>query len=537
MPPVIIVAVPNDETRAAVVDALERRYRADYDVIGMAALSALPDLIGKLTRDGRVVALAIAPIDAASDPCWAAVTAHYPTARRIALLAVGDTSAATSLTRALTLNTIDYYFGHPWATPEEELYPVTGEALRVWSRDEQLHYDKATIVDTPTGRRGPELESWLSRNGVAATFHPTTSPTGSTLISGPLAGIPLPAVLLYNGQVLGDPAYDVLAESLGAHTRPADARYDLTIVGAGPAGLAAAAHAAAEGLRTLIIEQFAVGGQASTSPKIRNYLGFRWGISGRDLAADASHQAEQLGAEFVISRAATRLTTDGDDHLVTLANGSVARSGSVMLAGGVAYRQLGVASVDGMVGRGVFYGAGWSEIADMGGRRVFVLGAGNSAGQAACALANAGADVTMLVRGDSLGATMSDYLVQQVTATPSIAVRTGTQVLDAVGTHQLDCLIVCNSNGTTQIAADALFIFIGARPHTQWLAGTILLDAKGFILTGRDLPPNHTAAWLETSTAGVFAAGDIRHGSIKRVAAAVGEGTTAATLAHNHLTP
>ncbi len=433
------------------------------------------------------------------------------------------------------LNVVDYYVGHPWATGEEELYPVAGEALRVWTRDKQVQYEKVTIVDAPDGRRGLEFESWLSRNAVVTSFHTTTSPTGASLVAGPLAGVALPAVLLYNGQVLGDPADDVLAEALGARTRPGNDYYDVTIVGAGPAGLAAAVYAAAEGMRTLVIEKHAIGGQAGTSTKIRNYLGFRWGISGRDLTVEASRQAEQLGAEFVVTRAATALAAHADDLLVTMTSGAVARSGSVIVTGGVAYRQLGIAAVDRLVGRGVFYGAGAPEIEAMSGRRVCVLGAGNSAGQAACALAAAGADVSLLVRGDAVGASMSDYLVQQVTGTRNIVVRTGTAVVDARGTQWLEALVVRGGDATAEIAADGLFVFVGARPHTEWLANTLELDGNGFVLTGRDLHSQVPAAWLESSLPGVFAAGDIRFGSIKRVAAAVGEGSTAAMLARDHL--
>ncbi|MGH8978819.1 MAG: FAD-dependent oxidoreductase, partial [Acidimicrobiia bacterium] len=387
--PVMLVVVADGTMRAEVAGALERRYGADYEVVQVAGPAALSDVLRALVADGRAAALAVAPIGEAGASVLRMVTDCSPRARGIAIVGVGDTSQAAELGRALTLGAVDYYFGHPWATPEEELYPVTAEALRVWSRDEKLSYDKVTIVDLPDGRQGRELATWLTRNSVATTLHTTDSLAGAALVAGPLAGTELPAVLLYNGRVLAAPSGEVLAEALGANTRPAAGRYDVTIVGAGPAGLAAAVYAAAEGLRTLVIEQHALGGQAGTSPKIRNYLGFRWGISGGDLANEAARQAEQLGAELVVTRAATGLAVEGNEHLVTLANGEVARSGAVILAGGVAYRQLGIASVDALIGRGVFYGAGTSETSIMGGCRVSVVGAGNSAGQAAGALAAA----------------------------------------------------------------------------------------------------------------------------------------------------
>jgi thioredoxin reductase (NADPH) len=482
------------------------------------------------------VALALCTAGAGSAKALRKVGDLFPTCRCIAIVKVGDTSAAAELNRALTLNSVDYYIGHPWSTPEEELYPVTAEALRVWSRDQHLHYEKVTILDTPQSRRGHEMAQWLVRNAVGSALYSTDSEEGAALAAGPLAGVGLPAVLLYNGEVLADPPEDLLAHALGAHTSPTERNYDVTIVGAGPAGLAAAVYAAAEGLRTLVLEQHAVGGQAGTSAKIRNYLGFRWGVAGRDLAVEAARQAEQLGAEFVVTRAATALQTDGDEHHIILSNGDVARSRTVILAGGVSYRRLGIPAVDVLVGRGVFYGAGMSEISAMSGCRVAVVGAGNSAGQAACALAAAGAEVTLLVRGDDLSASMSDYLVQQITNTSRMSVRTGARVSGAIGDQQLEALVTDDHGRTAPVAADALFVFIGARPHTGWLSGSLNLDAQGFILTGRDLPPGHSAAWLETSSPGVYAAGDIRQGSIKRVAAAVGEGSTAAMLARDYST-
>jgi thioredoxin reductase (NADPH) len=533
MPPAIVAIISDSDIRLAVVDALRRRYRADYDVLGLSP-DAAPDALAGLANESSGVALALCTVGVGSTAALRRVRDLFPTCRCLAVVKVGDTSAAAELNRALTLNSVDYYIGHPWSTPEEELYPVTAEALRVWSRDQHLHYDKVTILDAPQSRRGPEIARWLNRNAVGSTLYTTDSEEGVALASGPFVDLHLPAVLLYNGEVLADPSEDLIAHALGAHTSPSSESYDVTIVGAGPAGLAAAVYAAAEGLRTLVLEHHAVGGQAGTSAKIRNYLGFRWGVAGSDLAAEASRQAEQLGAEFVVTRAATALETGHREHHITLSNGDVALSKTVILAGGVSYRRIGIPAVDDLVGRGVFYGAGMSEISAMSGCRVCVVGSGNSAGQAACALAAAGAEVTLLVRGDDLSASMSDYLVQQITNASRLSVRTGAQVSGAIGARQLEALVVDDHNGTATIGTDALFVFIGARPHTDWLSGTLSLDAQGFILTGRDLPLEHSASWLETNRPGVYAAGDIRQGSVKRVAAAVGEGSTAAMLARDH---
>ena len=461
------------------------------------------------------------------------------------MIAVGDVSAADELNQALTLNQVDSYFGQPWASPEEELYPVIGEAVRIWALQHQPRYDKALIVDTTDGTRGAQLRRWLERNTVNARLLDADSDEGRALLAEHRTAGRLPVAVLYDGTVLIDPRDDELAEALGARTHPAHDRYDVVIVGAGPAGLAAAVYAGSEGLRALVVEHDAVGGQAGTSSKIRNYLGFPWGINGGELAERASRQAGQLGTEYLVARSATGLRAAGTDRIVTLSSGDEVTATAVVIAGGVTYRRLGVAAVDALIGAGVFYGAAVSEAQSMGGLNVFVLGGGNSAGQAAAHLANGGANVTVLVRGASLAPSMSDYLVREINASPNITVRFTTEIVDAGTAGRLDHLVLRDraDNTTTTIPADALFIFIGARPHTNWLDGVLALDDNGYLLTGPDLqmtdpaswPLTRAPAWLETSVPDVFAAGDIRHGSIKRVAAAVGEGSTAAMLVREHL--
>jgi thioredoxin reductase (NADPH) len=331
--------------------------------------------------------------------------------------------------------------------------------------------------------------------------------------------------------VLSAPNAAELAEALGAHTSPTAASYDVAVVGSGPAGLAAAIYASSEGLKTVAVEASAVGGQAGTSAHIRNYLGFPWGIRGADLAHWAGRQSEQLGAETVVARSVVSLEADGGDRVVTLSNGDTLRASCVILAGGVTYRLSGIDSVDALIGHGVLYGAAAGEAAAMAGLKIAVLGGGNSAGQAAFRLASAGARVTVLIRGDSVRKGMSDYLVQQLEGNQNVLVRTQVQVLDALGDGQLSALVLGTKDGEREtLDTDALFIFIGARPATEWLEGVIDLDEHGFILSGRG-----EASWLETSMPGVFAAGDIRSGSIKRVAAAVGEGSTASMLAREYL--
>jgi thioredoxin reductase (NADPH) len=346
--------------------------------------------------------------------------------------------------------------------------------------------------------------------------------------------------------VLVDPTNTEIAAAIGVATRPAAGRYDLIVVGAGPAGLSAATYGASEGLRTLILEPEAIGGQAGTSSSIRNYLGFPRGISGRDLAQWASQQANLFGAEFVYAHA-TGLHPAAGNRIVTLADGSQAASRAVLIATGAAYRRLQAPGVDELLGAGVFYGAAVSEAPAMAGRQVFVVGAGNSAGQAALHLARYADRVTILVRGDTLGRTMSDYLVRQIQATETIGVRLHTQVVGADGAGRLEHLTLgdTRTGSTETVPATALFILIGAQPHTDWLAEALQRDERGFILTGRDLlrdghpppgwPPARLPLLLETSLPGVFAAGDVRHRSIKRVASAVGEGSIAVQLVHEYL--
>ncbi len=524
-----ILVVATDETlRQATGDSLERRFGADYRIVAVAPGD---ELDAALAASGSI-AVALAPIGTVDVAALHVVSAAHATARRIAVVEVGDTSVAMDLNRAMTLGQVDYYVGYPWASPEEELYPVVSESLRLWAYDNQLRFDKVTIVDQPGFGQGQALAQLLVSNRVATQLHTSESPDGRALIEGPLAGLELPAVLLWDGRTLAAPTAADLVEAIGVRTRPDGGLYDVTVVGAGPAGLAAAVYAASEGLRTVLLEVAAVGGQASTSTRIRNYLGFSWGVRGADLAAQAHRQAEQLGAEIVATRMAIGLTRAGEDLVVSFADGEVIRTKRVILAGGVTYRRSGVPSVDALIGRGVLYGAAAGEASSMAGLNVFILGGGNSAGQAAAHLAAAGAQVTVLVRKDSLRYSMSDYLITQLEGTANLSIRCNVQVAEALGDQQLEALVLEDTTTGTQVEvpADALFVFIGAIPHTEWLDGLVELDDHGFVVTGRD-----GADWLETSVPGVFAAGDIRAGSIKRVAAAVGEGSTAAMLVRESL--
>jgi len=356
-------------------------------------------------------------------------------------------------------------------------------------------------------------------------------------------------LFLYDGRVLIDPPNDRIAEALGASTRPAAGNYDVTIVGAGPAGLAAAVYAASEGLRTLVLEREAMGGQAGTTSMIRNYLGFPRGISGSALAWRATQQANLFGADLIYSGEVTGVRADDPDRVVSLADGTQVVSRSVVIATGVSYRRLDVPGLDALLGAGVFYGATVTEAPGVSGRTVFVVGGANSAGQAAVHLARYASRVTLLVRAGGLAASMSAYLIREIQAAPNIDVRLGTEVVGVHGTGRLEGLTLRESASGAEetLAADALFILIGAEPHTDWLPD-LARDERGFLLTGRDLTPDGRPGggppgWslgrqpfpLETSTPGVFAIGDVRHRSTKRVASAVGEGAAVIQQVHEYL--
>jgi thioredoxin reductase (NADPH) len=352
----------------------------------------------------------------------------------------------------------------------------------------------------------------------------------------------LPAVIFRDGSVLHQPNTLQIAAGHGVHTRPSSQVHELAIVGAGPAGLAAAVYGASEGLRTLILECRSIGGQAGTSSMIRNYLGFPRGLSGAELTARAFEQALLFGAEFAFTAPATMLSASDGDRAITLADGTELVARAVIIAAGVAYRRLGISALDQLTGAGVFYGAPGVEAPAMSGEEVYVVGGANSAGQAALHLARFAARVTLLVRGQSLAAGMSDYLIKQIEATPNIQVRLQTRVVDGRGQHRLEGLVLedVRTGQREDVAAAAVFILIGAEPRTEWLGGVVQRDDRGFILTGHDLP---TQVWpldrppvpFETSLPGVFAVGDVRHGSFKRVAEAAGEGSVAVGSVHQYL--
>jgi thioredoxin reductase (NADPH) len=550
--PVLFVADADPVLRRELTAALKRRFGADYLIHSAATPEAALRTLRRLHDEAAEVALVIADL-------WLPGTGGveflgqarecHPRAQYILLTSIGDDAVTESLHRALALGQVDRFVEKPWRSPEEWLYPQLSEALADWWRVNRPLFERVRVVGPQWDSRSHELRDLGTRNAIPFGFYPTDSLEGQRLLREHVADPDQVSILvLVDDKILVDPSNSEIADALRMSTRPDLARYDVTIVGAGPAGLAAAVYAASEGLQTIVIEPEAVGGQAGTSSMIRNYLGFPRGVSGQDLAARATDQALQFGAQVVYTQSATGLRAEGRDRIVTLSDGSEVTSRTVVLATGVSYNRLAIPALERLVGKGVFYGA-VSEARAMRGEEVFVVGAGNSAGQAALHLAEYAERVTVLVRGESLADSMSAYLIDELEVTPNIEIRVGTTVEDGRGNHRLEGLVVKDqvTGRMETLKAAALFVLIGAAPRTDWLDGTLARDDRGYIITCRDLAPRYeplSELWprqdrppfpLETSLPGVFAVGDVRHNSVKRVASAVGDGAMAISSAHLYL--
>ena len=554
--PILMAVDDHIQDLETVQRELLKRYGADYDVLANhSAASALRQL-AEMRAAGAPVAILLAAreMDAMSGIAYLEQARQlYPHAKRVLLLPHsirwGDRSTSLPIVTAISLGQIDRYTTKPVASPDEQFHRLITELLWDWQRPGQGQREMVTIVGERLSERSYELRDLFERNGHPFTFIEKDSDEGRALLQhiGHLDG-PYPVVILRDGEALTNPSRDeIVVGFLGAHDSIEGGPYDLTIVGAGPSGLSAAVYGASEGLRTLIVEREAIGGQAGASSLIRNYLGFPQGISGAELTNRAFDQAWLFGAQTCIMREATGLRMEGHDRVLVLSDGREIISRAVVLATGASYQRLGVASLEALVGVGVYYGGAVTEAAAMSGQQVFVAGGGNSAGQAAIYLARYAERVTMLVRGDALAASMSDYLVKEIAGTDNIVVRTRARIVDGRGRQRLESLVIQDSASgeTLHVPAYALFVLIGAQPHTAWLPASIRRDQQGFILTGHDLtavgdsggeaPPQRPPYLLETSMPGVFAVADVRHGSVKRVASAVGEGGIAIQMVHQYL--
>jgi thioredoxin reductase (NADPH) len=547
--PIIIVVDDDEAKRGALEGVLNNRFGHDYEVVPESSTDGCLATLEWLTRRDAAVALVIAAqrTPAPADPdFFSRAHALRPDAKRLLVVPMVQ-AKPESVLPLMALGQIDDYFVTPWGHPEEKLYPQITELLSAWVQTiDRPTVEVVKIVGQQWSPRSHELRDHLERNHVPFGFYTDDSEEGSRLLrEADQDGTRLPVVLMWNGRVLVDPSMAQIAQAAGVRTKPDSVVYDLAIVGGGPAGLAAAVYGASEGLRTLIIERDAQGGQAGTSSMIRNYLGFPRGIGGRDLALRAADQAWFFGATMVFNEV-VGVRTSGVHHVIALADGSGATARAVVLATGVSYRRLNVSNMDRLTGAGVFYGASVVEAKAVTGLEVFVVGAGNSAGQAALHLARYAAHVTIVMRGESLGKGMSDYLVNEIQATANLTVRPCTVVAGVHGEHRLEEVVMQATDGSTsRAAASALFVMIGAEPLTEWLADTVGCDAKGFVLTGTDLlsgglapagwPLSRLPLPMETSVPGVFAVGDVRCGSVKRVASAVGAGAIAVQFIHQYL--
>jgi thioredoxin reductase (NADPH) len=550
--PVLLVVADDGRVVDGLAGDLERRFGADYRVQAERSPAAGIAALERLAGGDEPIALVVAARRMeGTDGLGLLERAHelHPGAKRVLLEHRGEWTSGEPVVRAMTLGQVDYVLFRPWRPREQFLYLPVSEFLAAWEKSLVPSLEAIQIVGHRWAARSHELRDALARVGIPYGFYPDDAPAGRRLLEqAGEDGRRLPVVVFRGGRALADPSDAELAEALGFGTSPVPGGCDVLIVGAGPAGLAAAVYAASEGFATQVLEPGVPGGQAGTSSLIRNYLGFPYGVSGDELTTRAMQQAWLFGAELILAQAATGLRADGPDRVVTLSDGGEVAARAVILATGVAWRRLGVPALEALNGAGVFYGAAGSEARAMRGEDVFVVGAGNSAGQAAVHLATYARSVTIVTIDEHLGEFMSDYLVQKVRATPNIAVVLHTEVVDGHGRQRLEGLTLRDrhTGQTRTVAASALFVLIGAEPRTDWLEGAVERDERGYVLAGRDLwaPDGRPrAAWplerppllLETSLPGVFAAGDVRYRSVKRVASAVGEGSIAVQLVHQYL--
>lgn len=548
-----LLTVDDDaEVLRAVERDLRRRYADRFRVLraesGAMALEALQGL----KRRGASVALFLAdqrmPQMTGVEFLGQAMNI-YPDARRVLLTAYADTDAAI---RAINDAKIQHYLLKPWDPPEEHLYPVLDDLLEDWMASFRPPFEGVRVLGTRWSPQSYALRDFLARNRAPYQwFDVETAPHDAEvrrLVQAAGANASnLPMVLFADGTSLADPNTSDLAEKLGLRVRPELAFYDLVIVGGGPAGLAAAVYGASEGLQTVLVEMDAPGGQAGMSSRIENYLGFPSGLSGGDLARRAVDQARRFGVEILAPQQVTAVHVEGPSRIVKLAAGSDVGCKALLIATGVSYRKLNVPGAERLQGRGVYYGSAMTEARSSKDEDVYIIGGANSAGQAAMYFAKWARRVVMLVRGESLSLSMSQYLIDQIKKTPNIQVETRASVAEVHGEDRLEAISIhCADSGQTEKAsASSLFVFIGAEPNTEWLAGVVERDERGFILTGTDLvregkrpqgwPLDRDPYWTETSVPGIFAAGDIRHGSVKRVASGVGEGSIAVQFIHQYL--
>lgn len=547
--PIIFTVDDEPQVLNAVNRDLRRYYRDTYRIMkaesGIAALTAVQQL--KQRNDPVALFLVDQRMPQMSGTDFLAEARKlYPDARKVLLTAYADTQAAIDSINKLEL---DYYLMKPWDPPEELLYPVLDDLLGDWWTTAVVPYDGIRVAGTLWSAQSHATKDFLARNRIPYQWLDIEqdSEARALLETAVNPHNLLPVVFFPDGAVLVAPDNRTLAAKVGLQTEASQAFYDLIVIGGGPAGLGAAVYGASEGLKTLLIDKQATGGQAGTSSKIENYLGFPTGISGQELAQRATLQARRLGAEVLTAQAVDHVRVEDPYRIVELSDGTELTARAIVVATGVSVRELDVPGTSALAGAGVYYGAAVTEAAHYRGQHVFVVGGANSAGQGAMFFSRYASKVTMLVRSSSLEKGMSQYLVDQINATANIEVLTRTTVTAVHGTDRLECLTIENTNtGRSELVpASAVFIFIGAVPHTEMVAGVVACNSAGFILTGSDLANDgkRPSGWklrrdpylLETSVPGIFAAGDVRQGAVRRVASAVGQGAIAINFVHQYL--
>jgi len=543
--PVIIAVDDEPEVVQAVQRDLRARYSNEYRIVWASGGQEAIDTLRTLALQDTPVALMLVdqrmPGVTGIDVLRETLESH-PGAKRALLTAYADTEAAI---QAINDVGLDHYIMKPWDPPDEKLYPILDDLLEDWQAGYRPRFDGLRVIGEQWSRAAHDLKAFLARNQIPyRSLDVETDPQAWVLTEEAGATMTdLPIVLFGDGPPMFKPTFADIGERVGLKTHATSEVYDVVIIGGGPAGLAAAVYGSSEGLSTLLIEGEAPGGQAGQSSLIENYLGFPKGLSGADLARRATAQAQRLGAEILVPGTVTHLTRNDPFITVHLADDTTVTCKAMVISSGVSYRKLTAEGLDPLIGAGVYYGTSNIEAANHRDQPMYVIGGGNSAGQAALFLTRFTDSVTILIRDDSLSPTMSQYLIDNLEANPAVGVLPHSQVVSAIGETHLTGLLVRDrqTNEEEQVKAGAIFIFIGQTAHTDWLADVVQLDERGFILTGEDL--GQLKGWnverdplpLETSVPGIFAAGDVRAGSIKRVAGAVGEGATAIRFVHNHL--
>ncbi|QDK82823.1 response regulator [Spirosoma sp. KCTC 42546] len=546
----IIFAIDDDpQVLQAIQQDLRKQYRKKYRIMATSSAREALDSLPELKKRGEEVALFLSDQrmpDMTGVEFLIQARKWFPNAKRTLLTAYSDTDAAV---RAINEVQLDYYIAKPWDPPEEKLYPVLDDLLGDWFSDYRPAFDGLKLVGYQFSSQSHELKDFLSGNLFPYQWLDIENdPQAQELIDlHGLSRTDLPVVVLDDGSILTQPTIAELGGKLGLQPKASQDLYDLAIIGAGPAGLAAAVYGGSEGLKTILVDKRAPGGQAGTSSRIENYLGFPNGLSGADLTRRAITQAQRFGVEFLAPQEVVSIKSQGQYKHIKMSDDSEVVARAIVLSTGVAYHKLENESLDKFTGAGVYYGAATTEAYAFKGKPVYIVGGGNSAGQGAMYLSRTASEVFICVRRPDLSETMSQYLIDQINRTPNITLLGCTEVVEGLGNEQLECLVLENmdSHERRTVKAAGLFIFIGTKPFTDWIEMNIIKDPKGFIATGRDLAryADFKQVWkhdrepylLETCSAGIFAAGDVRAGAMNRVASAVGEGAMAVSFVHKYL--